>query len=119
MTSRNSELFPSGLYVLLEYFYNGAADGTAVSAIPSARLQTRRRHFAAVSAGVDLTPLWRLDGLVIADLEKHSRAVAPSLTWSAAEEIEVVFALQIFLGDAGSDYGDAEHVLFSRFEVFF
>lgn len=113
------DLFPSGLYVLFEYFYNGAADGSAVSAIPSDRLETRRRNFAGFSAGTDLTPLWRLDGLVLADLEKHSYALAPALTWSAAEDIEAVFALQFFAGDPASEYGDGEHILFTRIEVFF
>ncbi len=111
--------FPNGLYLLFEYFYNGAADGSAPSAIPSDRLETRRRHFAGFAAGIDATPLWRIDGLVLADFEKHSYALAPSLTWSAAEEIEAVFALQFFAGDPASEYGDGEHILFSRIEVFF
>ena len=105
--------------MLFEYFYNGAADGAAPAAIPSDRLETRRRHFAGFSAGTDLTPLWRLGGLVLADLEKHSYALAPSVTWSAAEDIEAVFAFQFFAGDPASEYGDGEHVLFTRIEVFF
>ncbi len=113
------DLFPSGLYLLFEYFYNGAANGAAVSAIPSDRLETRHRHFAGLSAGTELTPLWRLDGLVLADLEKHSYALAPSLTWSAAEEIDAVFALQFFDGDPASEYGEGENILFTRIEVFF
>ena len=113
------DLFPSGLYLLFEYFYNGAAEGAAPAAIPSDRLETRRRNFAGFSAGTDVTPLWRLDGLVLADLDKHSYALAPSLTWSAAEEVEAVFALQLFDGDPASEYGEAEHILFTRIEVFF
>ena len=80
----SNDLFPGGLYLLFEYFYNGAAAGTAISAIPSDRLETRRRHFAGLSAG-----------------------------------IEVIFALQRFGGDTASEYGDAEHVVFTRIEVFF
>ena len=114
-----NETFLNGLYFLFEYFYNGAADGSAPSPVPSDRLETRRRHFAGFSAGIDLAPLWRLDGLVLADLEKHSYVLAPSFTWSAAEEIDAVFALQFFAGDPASEYGDGEHILFTRIEVFF
>ena len=50
----SNDLFPGGLYLLFEYFYNGAAAGTAISAIPSDRLETRRRHFAGLSAGIEV-----------------------------------------------------------------
>jgi len=72
-----------------------------------------------VSAGYDLTPLWRLDGLAIWDLEGQSAFFSPQLTWSVAADIDVTLISQFFLGDAGSEFGDLEDAYFLRFELFF
>jgi hypothetical protein len=117
-TFRN-QTFPAGLYLLAEYFYNGAALAMAPPPLTTDRLESRNAHFVGLSAGYDLTPLWRLDGLAIWDLIGESAFLGPRLTWSAAADIDVSMFAQLFLGDAGSEFGGLEDAYFLRLELFF
>ncbi len=117
-TLRN-QAFPAGLYLLAEYFYNGAALGTTAPPRTADRLESRNGHFLGLSAGYDLTPLWRLDGLAIWDLVGQSAFLSPQLTWSATADIDVTLFAQLFLGDASSEFGGLEDAYFLRFELFF
>ncbi|MEE8544812.1 MAG: hypothetical protein V3T29_03275 [Alphaproteobacteria bacterium] len=112
-------LFPAGLYLLAEYFYNGAALGGPLPLLPSDRLESRNGHFLGLSAGYDLTPLWRLDGLVIWDLTGSSLFFSPQLTWSASAAIDVSLFAQVFAGDRTSEFGAFENAIFLRLELFF
>jgi hypothetical protein len=138
-----SALFPSGLYLVVEYFYNSAADGVILSAeirsepvivpdellpgiaaasLPTARsslLQTRSRHLLGLSANYDLTPLLNLAGLFIIDLEKGSRFFAPRLTWSVTANIDLSATVQLFGGVSGSEFGDRNNLYLVQLEVFF
>ena len=113
------KIFPAGLYLLAEYFYNGAARGAAPAPVPSDRLESRNRHFLGFSAGYDLTPLWRIDGLTIWDVTGGSLFVSPRLTWSAAANIEVSAFAQLFTGGRRSEFGTAHDAYLLRLEWFF
>ena len=114
-----NQLFPAGLYLLAEYFYNGAALGMAAPPATTDRLESRNAHFLGLSAGYDLTPLWRLDGLAIWDLVGRSAFLSPRLTWSAAADIDVSLFAQLFVGEGGSEFGAFEDAYFLRVELFF
>ncbi len=117
-TLRN-QAFPAGLYLLAEYFYNGAALGTTAPPLTTDRLESRNGHFLGLSAGYDLTPLWRLDGLAIWDLVDESAFLSPQLTWSATANIDVTLSAQLFLGGASSEFGGLEDAYYLRAELFF
>ena len=112
-------LLPDGLYLLAEYFYNGVATGRPPSLTPADRLESRNQHLLGFSAGYDLTPLWRLDGLAIWDPEGSSLFFSPKLTWSASADIELSLFAQLFAGDTDSEFGQANDAYLLRFEVFF
>jgi hypothetical protein len=114
-----TDLFPAGLYLLAEYFYNGGALGALPPPLPSDRLESRNGHFLGLSAGYDLTPLWRLDGLMIWDLTGRSLFLSPQLSWSAAANLDVSLFAQLFAGGAGSEFGAFENAFFLRLELFF
>ncbi len=63
--------------------------------------------------------LWRLDGLAICDLVGRSAFLSPRLTWSATVDIDVSLFAQLFVGDAGSEFGAFEDAYFLRVELFF
>jgi len=113
-----NDAFPAGLYLLAEYFYNGAP-GAAPSLAPVDRLYSLARHEIGFSAGYDLTPLWRLDGTVIWDASAGSRFFLPNLTWSATENIDIgAFAL-LFGGKSTSEFGRRENTYALQAEVYF
>ncbi|MDQ6971207.1 MAG: hypothetical protein Q9M30_01020, partial [Mariprofundaceae bacterium] len=82
-----NRIFPQGLYLLGEYFFNGAAQRV----LPGAgdRLNSRVRHLFGLSAGYDLTPMLRLQFSAILDPVKGSVFAAPRLSWSLAENIDL------------------------------
>ena len=95
------------------------ASGGPPALTPSDRLESRERHFLGVSAGYDLTPLWRLDGLMIWDVEGESLFLSPRVTWSAAANIEVSAFAQLFSGGSESEFGAAHDAFLLRLEWFF
>ncbi len=113
-----SDIFPAGLYLLAEYFFNGAPE---LSLQPSNidRLNSRVRHQLGLSAGYDLTPLWRLDGLYIQDLSKGSRFFSPKLTWSAMENVDISLFAFLFSGNTTSEFGLRKNLYALQAEVYF
>ena len=116
----------------LEYFYNGhgldAADygcllGGAVPAVDQADAACRAsaeplrerlergelfslgRHYLAGSLGVELTPLLQFTPLLLANLEDPSGLLQLGLRWSLAQDWELLAALSLPLGPAGTEYG--------------
>ncbi len=136
-------LFPDGLALLVEYFYNGAAQDfrlpvtrttpTGLPTLPQVgslppsslrltstnRIESRTPHQLGFSAGYDLTPLWRVDGLAIVDLEQGSYFVAPRLAWSATASLTLTVGAHLFGGVAGSEFGSRAHLYLAQLELFF
>ena len=109
---------PSGLYLLAEYFFNGAAGRSAAPA-PGDRLSSRVRHLAGFAAGYDLTPLWRLETTVIADAVKGSAFISPRLKWSVAEDVDLTALTLWFTGATGSEFGDRGNVWALQLDAWF
>ncbi len=130
----------SGLYGLVEHFYNEnliEADTIARAALALPRdallellaeaqvplldrLTTRVRHQTGVQVGYDLTPLLRADFLVLWDWRGASAALAPALSWSVRSDVSLSLGAQLYLGsDPDSEYGDAANLVFARFDYYF
>lgn len=112
-----NEVFPEGLYLLAEYFFNDAAG--PIDATITDRLQTQSRHLFGFSAGYDLTPLWRLDGLLILDADQGGRFFAPQITWSARANVDVIAFAQLSAGNAGSDFAARANTYILQLDVYF
>ncbi|GAB3321054.1 hypothetical protein [Haliea atlantica] len=114
----------------LEYFYNGhgldAADYDCLlagsvaldvdGACPATAEPLRERlvrgelfslgrHYLAGSLGVELTPLLQFTPLLLANLEDSSALLQLGLRWSLAQDWELLAALSLPLGPAGTEYG--------------
>lgn len=99
-------MLPGGINLLVEYLYNGGAIGNpgAIDLADFARydaITTLNRHFLAAQSSLELHPLVSFGALVIADLADGSFFVAPALTWSVAQNVDLLFGVQIFAGDEG------------------
>jgi len=101
-----NDWFPAGLYLAAEYFFNGAPLGHLFRATDS--LQSISHHLFGGMVGYDLTPLWRLDMLLLTDLEQNSWFAVPRLSWSARENLDVTWIVQWPTGHNG------EFAAFSR-----
>jgi len=109
---------PAGLYLAIEYFYNGAP-GVAAPAVPVDRLQTLKRSLLGFMAGYDLTPLWRLDLLLLADTSAPSVFFMPQLTWSAANNIDIGLFAQLPAGTQTGEFARFDELLALRMDWYF
>jgi len=82
-----TRVLPNGLYLALEYFYNGDPRGYSLHATDY--LQGSSHQLLGALAGYDLTALWRLDLMLLADLERTGLFFAPRLRWSAKENLDL------------------------------
>ncbi len=80
---------------------------------------TAARHQTGLQLGYDLTPVLRLDGLVLYDWNGHSVALAPVLGFTPTDSLELRAGLQVFFGPRRSQYGSAAHLAFLQLEWFF
>ncbi|MFQ5735541.1 MAG: hypothetical protein ACE5GY_01590 [Thermodesulfobacteriota bacterium] len=116
--------FPSTLYFLAEYLYNGGNDedlanpAAAVSA-SSAEILTKNRNFVGLGAAYDLTPLVRLEGLAVLDIDGASAFLGPSLRYNILENLDLTAGVQVFTGRDGGEYGDASDVYYGQLQLYF
>ena len=108
--------FPNGLYMALEYFYNGAAGSPRFN---QDRLNSRSNHLLGGILGYDLTPLWRIDLLLIADLQQSGWFMSPSLTWSADENVDISVFAQLPQGGGSSEFAVFEPLYAVRADWYF
>jgi len=113
--------FPNGLYMALEYFYNGAAGSPRLKQgrFKQDRLNSRSKHLLGSMLGYDLTALWRIDLLLIADLQQSGWFIAPSITWSADENVDVSFFAQLPQGGGSSEFAVFEPLYAVRADWYF
>ncbi|MDQ6986646.1 MAG: hypothetical protein Q9M25_02440 [Mariprofundaceae bacterium] len=114
----SNRLLPEGLYLLGEYFFNGAAKRLALPGAAE-RLNSRVRHLFGMAAGYDITPLIRIEISSIIDVVKGSAFIAPRVTWSLAENWQLSAFVLAFGGHAGSEFGDRANVYTAQLDVYF
>ncbi len=114
-----SLLFPEGLYVAAEYFYNGLPQRTFVRGIQLDKLHSSSRQLLGLLAGYDLSPLWRADLSFLLDLEQTSMFIAPSLRWSATENLDAFLFAQLPSSKTGGAFFDLKPVLGVKLEAYF
>jgi hypothetical protein len=108
--------FPNGLYLAIEYFYNGA-DGSSLRTLD--RLSSQSNHLLGGILGYDLASLWHFNLLLITDLKQYSWFAVPSLTWSAAKNVDVRLFVQLPQGSAGGEFTRFEPLYAVRTDWYF
>ncbi|MDQ6954063.1 MAG: hypothetical protein Q9M20_01295 [Mariprofundaceae bacterium] len=114
-----SELFPEGLYLAAEYFYNGLAQPNTGLPLQTSMLHSSSAQLLGILAGYDLTPLWRMELTWLLDLNKTSWFMAPNLRWSASENMEVSCFAQFPSGNTGSEFSAFNDLLGINLEYYF
>jgi hypothetical protein len=83
------------------------------------RVVSFSRHQTGVMLSYELTPTLQGDLLVIYDWDGHSSAIAPQLSYTPRNDLEVGLGLQFFTGSPDSQYGQAQNLVFLTVEYFF
>ncbi|MBW2230817.1 MAG: hypothetical protein JRH17_10535 [Deltaproteobacteria bacterium] len=132
-----------GLYALLEYLYNGNAQGfgygkagnwltffeepvnqpllpfTSPNRFGGSRVISGSHHLTALQLGYDLTPELRIDFLTIADWDGPSVVFYPALRWSPLDWLELTVGVQGTAGPHLSEYGSLPTTAFLLADFFF
>lgn len=110
-TWSSEQLFPAGLYIAVEYFYNSAPDLLGLSASTD-RLRSRQSSLWAAQLGYDITPLIRASATWIGDFAGSSHFIAPQLSWSATSSLDIALFAQLPSGRQGGEFS-AFHELYA------
>jgi hypothetical protein len=116
--------FASSLYLHGAVLYNqggttGDAGGPLLIEAYLRRWLSPARLSLFAEAARDLSPLFRADLAGILNPYDLSWYVGPSLDWSAATNLDVIFAGLIFGGDPGTEFGDNAAILMARLKYSF
>jgi hypothetical protein len=115
--------FSNTLILSIEYYYNGQGSTDAANydfaALQAGRVQNVARHYTGASASYEITPLLRSENALILNLDDSSRFFSPRLVYSIAPNVDIAAGLQLFHGDAGSEYGSFYNVIFAYLQWFF
>jgi len=112
-TTFNPDWWESGIRLLIEGLYDGS---WSRSPQPLGGGMARQ---LGIMAGTDLTPLWRLDGVLLLNPDRHGRALMPTLSWSARSDLTLSATAFLFAGPADSIYGRQSDSFCMQGEWFF
>jgi len=115
--------FGTKTYVAAEYFYNGLANGNQAAFSGSLTEQRRRltlkKNLIGVTATHELTPLIKLKGTVICDLDGESAFLNPEVRYNVREDLDLAAGAQLFIEDADSEFADYENLYYLETKFFF
>ena len=115
--------FQNTLILTAEYYYNGEGtrDGDAYdfARLHAGLVQNVGRRYAGARAQFDLTPLLRLDSVLLVNLHDRSRFFAPSFTYSLTANLDWSSGVQLFSGANGSEYASFNNVYYTHLQYFF
>jgi hypothetical protein len=101
--------FPSTLYLLVEYLYNGGNVGEDASLADLARftgeIVTGNKNFLAIALGYELTPLIRPEFYAIFDIDGGGLFINPGMRYNVFTDLDWIIGVQIFPGDEGEYKG--------------
>ncbi|MBI5505914.1 MAG: hypothetical protein HY899_14045 [Deltaproteobacteria bacterium] len=126
--------FDNSLDLHAEYFLNGSGDAddlaTSLARVSGGALLAASRHLIGVTAAYELLPILVARLSWIVSLEDGSGQVQPGLTWSAADNVEVLLGAFVSHGqrpdtpDSGSvdfrsEFGSYPSVLYLQPKIYF
>ena len=115
--------FSSETNVLLEYFYNGAANGN-YSAFSGSILESRKRlslrkNLVSASVSRKITPLFKCLLAAIYDINGKSAFVNPELSYNIKENIDAKVGAQLYAETPGSEFQDSNNLYYCEFKLYF
>lgn len=115
--------FANTLTIGAEYYWNGEGT-TQRSSYDFARwfageIRSVAKHYTGAHLRYDVTPLLRSENHLILNHDDASRFFAPSLVYSLSSSWDAAVGVQLFSGDADSEYGRFRNVYYMYLQRFF
>jgi hypothetical protein len=109
--------------VILEYFYNGAANND-FSAFSGSLLESRKRlslrkNLVSASVSRKLTPLFKVLLAAIYDINGKSAFVNPELSYNIKENLDAKAGCQLFAETPGSEFQDSNNLYYCELKLYF
>jgi len=114
-----TQMFSDGLYLAIEYFYNGLPNANNKGLMQWDMLQSSSQQLLGMLAGYDLTPLWRTELTWLVDLEKTSMFIAPSVRWSVSDNTDAVIFTQLPMGGGQAEFSSLDNVFAIKLVYYF
>jgi hypothetical protein len=116
--------FSEKLYALLEHFYNGGNDDNPASNFTSSyrvsqELLSLKKNLTSLWLQYRLTPLLKINGVIIYDWAGQSTAITHELQYDVTKNTRIAVGAQNFFGGDNSEFGDVEHTYYVEFKWFF
>ena len=115
--------FSGTFFMELEYYYNG--QGTTdrsqynYSLLFNGTVQSLAQHYLGLFIGGDITPLLRLENVLIYNLDDKSYFFYPGLSYSPDENVTLSLGLQLFTGESGTEFAAINNLYFAQLQWFF
>jgi hypothetical protein len=106
---------------VVEYFYNGfgrkdkdyrlttlVSDRDLIERIARGELFTLARHYIALSALIEVTPLWTLTPNAFVNLDDHSFLAQLVSTYDVKQDWQLLVSLSVPMGSTGSEFAGVD-----------
>ena len=115
--------FPNQIYVDLEYFYNGAANGDfgafSTSLVEQRQRLSLKKDLISAMVTYEITPLLKCKGLAIYDIIGKSAFLNPELRYNIRKDLDVACGAQFFFETPDSEFQDSNNVYYLELKYFF
>ncbi len=115
--------FENTLTIGAEYYWNGEGttqrSGYDFMRMYAGQIQNVAKHYTGAHLRYDVTPLLRSENYLILNHDDASRFFAPSLVYSLASNWDAATGVQLFSGEADSEYGRFHNVYYMYLQRFF
>lgn len=103
--------------------YNGQGTSNSarydLAALFAGRVLNVARRYGALAASYDITPLVKLAGYGILNIDDRSGLVWPRLEYSITSNLDLASGIQRFFGGVGSEYGRIRNIFHAAARWFF
>ena len=111
------------LNLTAEVYYNGqgASDPAQydLAALFAGRAFNLARYYGAIAASYEITPLVKVAGYGVLNVDDRSGVLWPRVEYSAAANFDITAGLQRFVGGPTSEYGRVSNLLHAQARWFF
>ena len=127
LTAGADYAFANTLYLVGEYFYNqgqpaagpGPGFDPASLFLFTSEIFTRQRHFLSAGATYDITPLFRIEGYIIADLAGPSALWMPQMRYNLTANTDLTLGAQLFTSRPGGEFEPLSNLIFAQLWLHF
>lgn len=109
--------------ILVEYFYNGAANGDFM-AFSDSLLESRKRlslkkHLLSIMMSHDITPLLKFTGTGIYDAAGKNAFLKPEVRYNIQQNLDISVGAHLFVKSLGGEFEDRRNLYYLELKLFF